>query len=234
MFLLRILTAKGWTATALSSLVLRSEIGTITIPSVSKLEAETVQSDGAQSIPFPADISGTLALAHGPWLIHLGPRERLEVLRFMAKMYFALSYRRKEAYVLREMVSCIMDLVVHSREEIRGAVASSASASRSAFGQADDEDGHRVGVRATDEITGNDSVIRLVVYICGIYGVKLDSYRFFDDVEDTSSKPTDGNVNGARSHFGWPELQIGLVREALAIAEGLPGKCHEIHSEPVS
>lgn len=27
------------------------------------------------------------------------------------------------------------------------------------------------------------------------------------------------------ARYGWPELQVGVVREALAVAEALPGEC---------
>ena len=226
MLLLRILTSKGWNATALSSLVLRSDIGDVRLPRVSKLEVEpNAILEGANANPTPADVSISLSLAHGPWLVHLPPRERIEVLRFMSKMYFQLSYRRKEAYILRELVSCIMDLVVHGREEIRNAVSLSTSASRGGTGHADEE-GQDVGVRPTDEVAGNDSVIRLVIYFCRIYGVKLNSFSFLDEetgpglMSDEVVKSDQVNL----PHFGWPELQIELVKGALAIAEGLPGE----------
>ena len=39
------------------------------------------------------------------------------VLEAMASVYGALGFRRKEAYVLREVLGCIMDLIVCGREE---------------------------------------------------------------------------------------------------------------------
>jgi hypothetical protein len=44
------------------------------------------------------------------------------------------------------------------------------------------------------------------------------------------SQPTDvldltqGRV--PQDQFGWPELQVGAIKEAVAIAEALPGRLH--------
>ena len=34
----------------------------------------------------------------------------------------------------------------------------------------------------------------------------------------------DDDLQALQEPFGWPELQIGIVREAIAVAEALPGK----------
>jgi hypothetical protein len=58
-------------------------------------------------------MAAVISQAHRPWLLHLGHRERITTLESNS----SLGYRRKEVYILREVVGCIMDLVVCAREQ---------------------------------------------------------------------------------------------------------------------
>ncbi len=226
-FLHRVALSNGWNSFTLNSLVHSS--GVIRLPkySRSRLDADDAQADSLSGAPTRSDISSSLSLAHGPWILHLGSREKIDVLRFMASLYDSLSYRRKEAYVLRELVSCVMDLFVHGREESRGTSVVS-SASLDASGERGDREGE-VGIREAHDITGNNSIIEIVKYVCKVHGVDLGCAQFSDDSSQIQAlSSSSGRRRKAETlHFGWPELQIGLVREALAIAEGLPGKLLE-------
>ena len=52
-----------------------------------------------------SQIANTLSQTHGPWLLSI------------ASIYDCLGFKRKEVYVLREVISCTMDLIVCGREE---------------------------------------------------------------------------------------------------------------------
>lgn len=198
-------------------------------------------------------VAGLLAQAHGPWLLHLGPRERLEILETMAAIYACLGYERKEAYVLREVIGCIMDLLVCGREESRGSAKPSPRSSGTGLGIRGVDFGDKnpstergnVGVRANDSVEGNESILRLLKYVCRVLGIDLEAVKL---VNTYSDEPSAGDEEQEKSRstvsplqldedildmtqdiYGWPELQVGVVREAIAVAESLPGKlkCYE-------
>ncbi|KAG8889667.1 hypothetical protein FRB99_003967, partial [Tulasnella sp. 403] len=90
-----------------------------------------------------------------------------------------------------------------------------------------------VGVRHSVDEDGNESVLKVVRYIGETYGidfgkvgiVKADAPSARESLQDVS--PPGGSVKNdddddAAGHYGWPELQIGVVREAVVIAEALP------------
>ncbi|KAI5122948.1 hypothetical protein M0805_006829 [Coniferiporia weirii] len=175
-----------------------------------------------------SDISAILAQAHGPWLLHLGFRERIEALRCVAGVYSSLRYKRKEAYILRELLACLMDLVIHGREE-----AMDPSEPMPDIHSANLIDVHgSIGIRERDNVAGNASILRLVKHICEVHGIYLNSVGFIGD-EGSNTARQSYPSSGAHytdqvyrrtplTQYVWPDLQVGMVREALAIAETLP------------
>ncbi|KAJ3829021.1 TRAPP II complex [Lentinula raphanica] len=160
-----------------------------------------------------ATISSLLAQAHGPWLLHLGPRERIGVLEAIASTYSCLGYRRKEAYILREVLGCVLDLIVCGREE-------DAHTNMRSFGN-----NGNVGIRLNESSDGNESILKLLKHVCKVLGVNLDAIQIVDDSSDPKSQShTDDDPDVYREPFGWPELQVGVVRESVAVAEALPGE----------
>ena len=178
-----------------------------------------------------SSIASILAQVHGPWLLHLGARERIAILEATSSLYACLGYRRKEAYVLREVLGCIMDLMVCGREEdglsrtssnpgVTGLRIHGLNSSGLGLGWND------VGVRISESIEGNESLLRLQKYVCKILGVDLEAVKRAEDIRTASvTEDHDNDVlaNLVQS-YGWPELQVGVVREAVAVAEALPGK----------
>lgn len=188
-----------------------------------------------------SQIAGTISQAHGPWLLHLGPQERLVVLQSMANIYGCMGYRRKEAYILREVISCIMDLVVCGRDEdyqLRRSDLGSAGLVVRTVGLQNGDDGTPTGngslaFRPNENMQGNQSILKVLIYACKALGVDLESVK----VATPPNAQERGNVEpdivpfdalslieSLNNSFGWPELQVGVVREAIAIAEALPGQ----------
>lgn len=169
-----------------------------------------------------ATIAATVTQAHGPWLLHLGSRERILMLEAMATIYGAIGFRRKEAYVLREVLGCVMDLVVCGREE-----AGSTRGAGTGLGIHGVNVGTpgAVGIRANDNVEGNQSVLKIVKYVCLVHGIDLEAVKIVDASKVNSESPESSQSTEEPKYepFGWPELQIGIVREAIAVAEALPG-----------
>jgi len=175
-------------------------------------------------------IANVAAMAHGPWLMHLQPHDRIRVLSALATVYSCLGFMRKEVYVLREVLSVVMDLIVSAREETREGMASAMSPGGSpgtAPGQ--------ISIREHEFGDGNESVVRVVRHVCAVYGVDLGAVRLLGKDPPPMTSGIDGEEEGGfdgasemdivkPSPFGWAELQVGVVREAVAIAEALPGR----------
>lgn len=190
-----------------------------------------------------ATISG---FAHGPWLLHLQPPDRLRVLSALAQIYSFLGFERKEAYVLRELLSVIMDMIVVAREESRdslmtggGSVTAALGGFPAFVGGSGGGPGIGVAVREHETTEGNQSLLRVVQRVCEVHGVDLDVVKLlYGPAKEegggaiTNDSEDDGLMLGSTSRSepaGWAELQVGVVREAVAIAESLPGKTQ---SEP--
>lgn len=184
-----------------------------------------------------ATIANAVSQAHGPWLLHLDPHERLTTLRYMASIYSSLGYKRKEAFVLREIISCIMDLIVCGREEndlLRKSDVGNANISnRPENGDEVSMAGlGAVGIRQNEIVEGNQSILKLLICACKVLGVDLEAVGLSKTADNTSSdvegedserKDLEDLMTVAKEPFGWPELQVGVVREAIAVAEALPG-----------
>jgi hypothetical protein len=167
-----------------------------------------------------SQIAASISQAHGPWILHLGHRERIVILENIAYLYSSLGYHRKEAYVLREVIGCIMDLVVCAREETEMEYSS-----ESTLNGMQSSDSATVAMKGIQRSTGNESVLKLVKYICEVHGINLEAVMFMNTaIEGAQEQDQDSSSDDLlEDPYGWPELQVGIVREALAVAEALPG-----------
>lgn len=187
-----------------------------------------------------ASIATILAQIHGPWLLHLGARERIAILEATSSLYACLGYRRKEAYILREVLGCILDLMVCGREEDGLSRMSSIPGTAGLGIQGLNSSGlpgwSGVGVRMSESADGNESILKLLKYVCKVLGINLGAVKLVEvDVDNKPAASIDTNtityeeydidaVVDIEEPYGWPELQVGVVREAVAVAEALPGK----------
>lgn len=233
-------SGKGWGPLAFSAML---QYGLTSLPPVL---AQETSSSSERRLAFSglerltsitgisrATIAATLTQAHGPWLLHLGTRDRILILEAIATVYGAIGYRRKEAYVLREVLGCVMDLIVCGREEAGGARVTGTGLGIQGVNLGRDLSRGAVGVRENDNTEGNQSVLNIVKYICLVHGIDLGAVKIVDisklDVDIADSSKIFEDV--PYELFGWPELQIGIVREAIAVAEALPGEPHLILTE---
>ncbi|KAG9008552.1 hypothetical protein FRB93_006471 [Tulasnella sp. JGI-2019a] len=242
-FLMAIWADKGWCPAALRSLLQGSRPESLDPDIVS--EAYLCGLSTVATISR-ATISATVSQAHGPHIMHLQPSDRLRTLNAIAATYSCLGFKRKEVFVLREVLASVMDMLVTAREEasrtttnngqhvglgIPGAELPVTPAAPPLDSKRTTGSLGNVVSRENVNDAGNESVLKLVRYVCGIYGVDLtkvgiveaneiESQEQVDDIENddvSTLSPGDGV-----DRFGWPDLQLGVVREAVAIAEALP------------
>ncbi|KAJ7219315.1 TRAPP II complex [Mycena pura] len=180
-----------------------------------------------------SSISSVLTQVHGPWLLHLGARERIGILENTASVYACLGYRRKEAYILREVLGCIMDLIVCAREEdgfsrLSGVPLPAGLGIQGPNSSSSSQRGN-VGIRFTENVDGNESILKILKHVCKTLGINLDAVQLVETSDETSAEeqaaPTsieDDVASEFMEPYGWPELRVGVVREAVAVAEALP------------
>lgn len=229
--LFAIWSAKGWGVLAFTTLIQPGPTPYLppTLSAGAQNSTVTLERLEILSGVSRAVISNTLAAVHGPWLLHLGARERISVLETTAGIYSCLGYKRKEVYILREVLGCILDLIVCGREE-DGAFRSALPSIHSK----DDGIGN-VSMRISESVAGNAGILSLLKYVCSVLGINLDAVRFSgsqdgeaqvegEDSKATSSQAYDEDIaEDLQEPFGLPELQVGVMREAIAVAEALPG-----------
>jgi len=130
-----------------------------------------------------------------------------------------------------------MDLIVCGREENdllrKSDVGSANIGNRPENGDGGSVTGQgAVGVRQNEVVEGNQSILTLLIGACKVLGVNLEAVGVAKGVDDTSTEVEgdDSQMMGmedfttvSSESFGWPELQVGVVREAIAVAEALPG-----------
>ncbi|KAF9052654.1 TRAPP II complex [Panaeolus papilionaceus] len=175
-------------------------------------------------------ISASLTQVHGPWLLHLGQRERISILEATASLYACLGYHRKEAYILREVLGCLLDMMVCGREE--DGVTHPSTVPQSAGLGIHNVSGSgwgAVGVRLSESSSGNESVLKLLKYVCRVLGLNIEAVALLEssttpkvDQLPLLNDYDEDIIQELHERRGWPELQVGVVREAVAVAEALP------------
>lgn len=177
-----------------------------------------------------ASISSSLAQLHGPWLLHLGARERIAILEASASIYSCLGYYRKESYILREVLGCILDLIVCGRDEDGVSQPSIPVTAGLGIHNTPGPPVGTLGVRISESVDGNKSVLRLLLRVCSTLGINLEAISLADPTANGQTETTpsldeydEDLFHELKEPVGWPELQVGVIREAIAVAEALPG-----------
>ncbi|EJU05644.1 hypothetical protein DACRYDRAFT_113706 [Dacryopinax primogenitus] len=188
-------------------------------------------------------IANVAAQAHGPFLLALLPLDRVRLLSFLASTYSLLGFWRKEAYVLRELNAALMELLISAREEAQSAgpestmrftagLAQTSLGSEFSLalpsGRTQAQDGG-IAMRENERVDGNDAIVQLMQHVCEVYGVGTDAVRIRDGMDGGEGSGPDEQrveqklgVRGTWEQFGWPELQVGVMRESISLVELLP------------
>ncbi|KZT58996.1 hypothetical protein CALCODRAFT_219199 [Calocera cornea HHB12733] len=230
-FLFAVWSAGGWGPNAFSTMMSPRVPGAFAhrLPSTGHMLRLTQATSISRT-----QIANVAAQAHGPFLLNLLPFDRARLLSFLASTYALVGFQRKEAYVLRELDAAMLDLVVSAREEAHSAGAdysarmfpfsAGATPAVSEFGARAEPGG--LAMRENERVDGNDALVRLAKRVCEVYGVGMDLVRVVEgsgeDGADEQRVEDKGGVKGSWEQFGWPELQVGVMRETISLVELLP------------
>lgn len=250
-FLLVIWSAGGWGSIALSSLMSHSLPRSFPLPHDTAAESEKNSHTGRRRRRYLSLLSSRSGLTRHSVFAHtagaLGPHHRAmtkpeQLAVHVEAIWLArwLDLPRHEAGITREVVKRIGVMIVEGREETRRRLASGFSHQTHGAHHSMDADAdaaaasvglglgmtvgsaHSVAVRRRESTEGNDAVIRLFERACTIMGVNLlplpEPHSASTSTSATSS--TEPEVRPPR--FGWPELQVEMIKEGIAVAEALP------------
>ncbi|TFK29959.1 hypothetical protein FA15DRAFT_677283 [Coprinopsis marcescibilis] len=228
-------SAKGWGPLAFTAMLHPGPKPYVppTLANPSNIDRDTLERLSFTSGIPRASIASVLAQLHGPWLMHLGSRERISVLESLASLYSAIGYKRKEAFILREVLGCILDLIVCGREEDG---MSQPTGLPSGLGihnmtPAPTTNFATVGIRLSESSQGNDGILAVLKHACKTMGLDLDAVQLLDPVDNERPSIPDSLLFKQydeeesaifQEPCGWSELQVGIIREAVAVAEALP------------
>jgi hypothetical protein len=126
----------------------------------------------------------------------------------MSTVYSAIGYQRKGAWLLHESIEYMLPLIIQHR--------------RTGLSKESHKSEHDIGV------------LELLKRICEVYGIgernvhdggALEAMQ--DDNIMLAEPKVNGGVRGAASketvRFGWPELQIDILKQCISVAEALIG-----------
>ncbi|KAL7409219.1 TRAPP II complex [Mrakia frigida] len=197
---------------------------TTTTPSASS------SSPPSSSVVVPkGDVARQASKVHGPWLASLEGRERLVVLGHLSSLMRGLGMKRREGMFARERLATLVDLMVDARQ--RSVVQPNVDEREQGGGSGE------VGVRVGAGKDGNEAVLRVLKGVLEGLGVDLEEGEGVWDVDGGGAggarrmdvgrgsgggEGEEEGGSGGRGRFGWPELQLRAMRDAIGIAEVLP------------
>lgn len=172
----------------------------------------------------------TIAMrAHGPWLRALPVDVQLQVLVTLVGVHRLLGLERREAVLAREVVAVVVAMIADTRifgnrldAPIFGNAAGRDNLASQLVGDSVEARNAGLGLisASTGTVTtmtketgeGNQAVLHLVQRILDVFGL------------DLSNMTGDGQPIEVPIRYGWAELQVAMLREAIAAAETLPGE----------
>lgn len=235
-FLLIIWASGGWGSIALSALLAhalpRSFPGPLSTqaardPELRRRRNRNIRQLGIKSLLSRHSIFDHAESALGPHHRAMTKPEQLALHVEVAWLARWLDLPRKEACVTREVVKRIAVMVVEAREESRRGPSTShtkANTPTSAFSDASVGLGlgmavssQAVAVRRKESTDGNAGVVALFERALTLMGVDM-----LDIDSDASSHLAVDAMESNNPRFGWPELQVEMMKEGIAVAEALP------------
>ena len=199
---LAVLATGGWSSAALDAMV-------STAPG-------KPPTDIVASAYIKAHIAELLGLAYTPLLAQSPVPDRLLFLNTIVAGYSSLGFARKRAAILLEIAAIATDVSRRARAEVR--------------------EGQSPGaiVSTAPEVDGNDAVLLLLDQCCEAYGVEIvkrfraaEAGRRVSVIGGTQQRSTGADAAGDGAEddrFGWPDLQVAVVRDAVKASEMLPGE----------
>lgn len=228
-FLLAVHEAQGSMPKALQKLV--SPTWPETVPESGADQAHRARLNSlAPSNTVPrSSIASWLDSAYSPYLATVSVTTRIRVLADVANCFARIGYRRKEAFVLREVAALCTDRAAsHERSEaLQGAyehrgldLQRSASRLNSANNQIRPTPRRRVASSVATQL----QVLGLIERACTAYGVAIAATGAGSRAQDTDTSRFERDTASLTEHrFGWPSLQLGVLQDAMRMTEALNG-----------
>lgn len=187
-----------------------------------------------------------LSLAYSPHLASLALETRVRLLGEIARGFGKIGYERKRGFVLRELAGVLGEGVGRRG----GAEVVTTSKSTTTIREEDEDGGtskrasldagrkalprspappSTVRTTSTDQ-TGNESIITILETVCSAFGIDILprvsslTARKEERRKSVLQGPAAEEVDDTALRFGWPSLQMGVLRDAIAVAEALPGQ----------
>lgn len=247
-FLLAVWEAGGWIDRALDRLVLPPP----NLRGESKTAEETARAARLASLAPSNTVSrSSIALwvsqAYCPQLALLALPIRLRVTGEIASIFSRIGYRRKEGFVLRELAALCgegvggKEVEVFSAEPVSSTIREEGEEGESPVFKTgkgrkppprltrtvSGDDRAPSIVRTTSDSAGNESVVRIAEKVCEAFGIEVvprtTKMGKTDRRKSLVQGPPSEVPSGAVARFGWPLLQVGVLGDAIRIAESLPG-----------
>ncbi|CAK9780718.1 unnamed protein product [Cutaneotrichosporon oleaginosum] len=152
--------------------------------------------------------------------------EQLAVYVEVVRIARWLDMERKEAAATREVLKLVGAIVVEGREQHRRLLSQAAARAHGTdFSRMEGAMGYGMGVpvsavvaRRKEASAGNPGITELIERICAVLGIDILAFGNAHR-DDQVSKQGD---TADEPHFGWPDLQVEVIKEAITIAESLP------------
>ncbi|GAA5896374.1 hypothetical protein JCM6882_000998 [Rhodosporidiobolus microsporus] len=248
-FLLAVHEAQGAMNKALERLVAPSSSAPATPPSATDQARTARLTSLSPSNTVPrSSIATWLSNAYSPHLVQLALPIRLRLTAEIASLFGRIGYRRKEAFVLRELAALCAEGVAGRSIEVFPAAGPthpspiveeddrSSSASTPVSGALQPNGKGRPSpvraasgsiVRTTSDPAGNESIVRIAEKVCEAFGIRVAPRV---PREQTKEEKRKSLIQGRSLEimenevgtFGWPGLQVGVLKDAISIAEALP------------
>jgi len=243
--MLLIFSAGGWGAISLSCLVGHHLPRSLPIFSLDSEKEETNRRrrlKTLQTLAASSQISRRSVIGHaegalGPWHKALNPVEQVALHVEAVWLARWLGLERKEGRYSREVVKRLGAMVVDGREENRRlGIGTSQKGSKPAvptaeatlseaggnelqvglgLGMPANAPNQQIAIRRKESVEGNAGIISLFERACEIAGIRLMHLQH-ETVDE-------GWRSEKEQRFGWPELQVEMMKEGIAVAEALPG-----------
>ncbi|KAM0789161.1 hypothetical protein ACM66B_000010 [Microbotryomycetes sp. NB124-2] len=246
-FYMAVWEAGGKIEAALERLVLRKRDSDATTSSQEQARLAAMRSLSPSNNVPRSNIATWVSLAYSPYLASLALPVRLRIIGEIASVFGKIGYRRKESFVLRELAALCAEGVAGKGVEIVSRAQAPSPIAEETFdessgspkapatvanGGSTTSKPSRPGispllvpdnsanvrspsiVRTAADATGNDSIVRIAERVCDAFGVCV--------VPRASVSLDNEKLAGRHQRFGWPALQVGVLKDAISIAEALP------------
>ncbi|GAA6044610.1 hypothetical protein JCM8097_006453 [Rhodosporidiobolus ruineniae] len=246
-FLLAVSEAHGVMSKALERLVSPSTSAPSPLPSSADLARAARLASLSPSSTVPrSSIATWVSNAYSPHLALLALPARLRLSAEIASLFGRIGYRRKEAFVLRELAALCAEGVSGKNVEVFPAAPPGqpspvaeefdttpppSSGALSANRRGGRPSARRLAsgsiVRTTSDPAGNESIVRITEKVCEAFGIPVAPRLSREDAKKERKKSliqgrTLEIMESEVGTFGWPGLQVGVLKDAIGIAEALP------------